>query len=147
MPATLQVVFECYCLPHPVSHLPTCQRLGIQEEKEVVQDVPFEGKSEIQFHFSIQAEAVPSGGAFFFKGKYAQGPKSARFIYLCWGERTDGAWAPCGRAKIPLGAIPHQQIQQALEHGGVLRARIVMTDSRGNPAFATLKGNHVEWIE
>jgi hypothetical protein len=147
MLTTLQAVFVCHSLPNSPSHLPTCQRLGIQEGKEVVQDVPFDDRSEIHLQFSFQVEVEPSSGTFIFKGKYVQGPRSAPFIYLCWGERPEGAWVQCGRAKIPLGAIPKKQIQRMLENGGVLRARIAMSDSRGNPAFATLKENHVEWIE
>ena len=147
MAVTLQVQFECHTLPHSASPLPLCQRLGIQEGKEVIQDVPFEGQPEIRFQFSLQAEEEPVSGTVIFKGKYVQGPRSDPFIYLCWGERSEGTWVTCGRAKIPLGAIPRQQIQRALHDGVALRARIRMSDSRGNPAFATLKANHVEWIE
>ena len=147
MVKTLQVIFVCHTLPHSGSTLPTCKRLGIQEGKEVVQDVPIEDQDEIQFQFSLQAEAAPEGEMVIFKGKVVQGPRSAPFIYLCWGDRSEGAWVQCGRAKIPLGAIPSRQIQKALDNGSALRARIGMTDSRGNPAFATLKADHVAWIE
>ncbi len=147
MAATLQVQFECHTLPHSASSLPHCQRLGIQEGKVVILDIPVEGQAEIRFQFSLQAEVEPVSGKIIFKGKYVQGPRSDPFIYLCWGDRPEGIWAPCGRSKIPLGAIPSQQIQRALRDGGALRARISMTDSRGKPAFATLKANHVEWMD
>ena len=101
----------------------------------------------ICFHFSFLVEMDPVGGKILFKGKFVQGPRSDPFVYLCWGDRLEGAWVQCGRAKIPLSAIPRGQIQQTLHDGGALHARIGMTDSRGNPAFATLKANQVEWIE
>ena len=147
MTATLQVVFDCHTLPKPGVPMPICQRLGIQEGKEVVQDVPYEAQTEIRLQIPIQVEVDPANGTKFFKGKYVQGPRTAPFIYLCWGDRSDGAWDQWGRAKIPLGAIPGQQIQQALQDGSLLRARIGLTDSRGNPACATLKADHVAWME
>ncbi|MBE0696631.1 MAG: hypothetical protein IH586_06880 [Anaerolineaceae bacterium] len=143
----LQIQFECHRLPRSGAPQASCQRLGIQEGKEVVQDIPFEGQAEIRFQFSLQAEMEPVSGTVFFKGKYVQGPRSAPFIYLCWGDRIEGTWVPCGRTKIPLGAIPREQIQRALEDGSALRARISLTDRRGNPAFATLKADHVEWVD
>ena len=39
MAASLQVLFECHTLPRSGSPVPNCQRLGIQEGKEVVLDV------------------------------------------------------------------------------------------------------------
>ncbi len=147
MAATLQVLFECHTLPHSGSPLPICQRLGIQEGKAVIRDIPFEGQAEIRFQFSLQAEMEPVSETVIFKGKFVQGPRTASFIYLCWGDRSAGAWVGYGRAKIPLGAIPRLQIQRALQDGRALRARIGMCDSRGNPACGTLKENQVEWIE
>ena len=146
MAATLQVLFECHTLPHPGSPQPICQRLGIQEGKAVVQDIPLEGQVEIHFHFTLQVELEPSSGAVMYKGKYVQGPRSNPFIYLCWGNRSEGYWEQYGRAKIPLNVIPRQQIQQKLQDGSLLCARIRLTGSNGKPALATLNSNYVEWI-
>jgi hypothetical protein len=145
MTNTLQVVFECHSLPLIGAALPGCRRLGIQEAKIVVQDVPFEGKELIHFFFALQVEfnsAKP-----IFRGKYVQGPRSDPFIYLCWGEREGEAWAQTGRAKILLATIPGTLMERALREGSPLKARIRMVDARGNPAMATLKAGLVEWIE
>jgi hypothetical protein len=142
----LEVQFVCHTLPRSGSPALACRRLGIQEGKEVVQDVPFEGQAGVHFAFSVQVVVDPASGAVVFKGKYVQGPRSDPFIYLCWGDRLEaGGWEAVGRSKIPLGAVPSAQIQQALQEGGALRARIGLSDWRGNPAFATLKADHVEW--
>jgi hypothetical protein len=127
--------------------MPMCQRLGIQEGKEVIQDRVYGGQARIHFQFPIQIEMEPAGGMVIFKGKYVQGPRSDPFIYLCWGSRSEGTWVSCGRSKIPLNAIPRAQIQRALNDGGVLRARVSLTNHLGNPKFATLKAENVEWIE
>lgn len=147
MATTLQVLFECHTFPHPGSPRPICQRLGIQEGKEVTQDIPFEGQVEVSFHFTLQVEVEPISGMTIYRGKYVQGPRYNPFIYLCWGNRSEGNWEQYGRAKIPLSVIPRQQIQQKLQDGSLLSARIRMTGSNGNPALATLNSNHVEWIE
>jgi hypothetical protein len=146
MAAALKVVFECHTLPQSGSPSPTCQRLGIQQGNDVVEDIPFAGRAEIHFRFTLQVEEEPDTAKVNFKGKLVQGPRSDRFVYLCWGDRPGGTWEPCGRAKIPLGAIPRQQLQRALTDGKPLRARIRLTGSRGNPAFATLKEDLVEWV-
>jgi hypothetical protein len=147
MAATLQVLFECHSLPRAGVPLAVCQRLGIQEGKEVIQDIPIGDQAEISFQFLLQMEVEPVNETVIFRGKYVQGPRSDPFIYLCWGDRLEGTWVQYGRAKIPLSAIPHQLIQRLLHDGSIRRARIGLTDSRGNPACATLKADHVEWID
>ncbi len=62
MIATLQVQFECHTLPSSASLPPLCHRLGIQEGKEVIEDIPFEGQAEIRFQFTLQANLEPVSG-------------------------------------------------------------------------------------
>jgi hypothetical protein len=52
-----------------------------------------------------------------------------------------------GRAKIPLDAVPLQQVRRAMEGGSGLRARIRMSDARGKPSVAMLKTGQVEWVD
>lgn len=143
----IQCLFECHNLPETGAPSADCRRLGIQEGKDVVEDVPYAGQAEIHFAFTLRVETEPGSGPVVFKGKYVQGPRSEPFVYLCWGDRPDGEWVGCGRSKIPLGAIPTGQIERALQGGGPLRARISLTGRGGGPAFATLKADHVAWME
>jgi len=144
---TLQVVLECHSLPSPGPLLASIRRLGIQEGREVIEDVPFEAQAEIRFQFPLQAELDPPGEKAVFKGKFVQGPRTEQFVYLCWGDRQEGAWTMLGRAKIPLDAVPLQQVRRAMEAGGRLRARIRMSDARGKPSVAMLKTGQVEWVD
>lgn len=147
MATMLQVRFECHTLPAPGALAPTCQRLGIQEGKAVIQDIALAGQDEIHFQFPLQLEVEPVSGMVIFRGKYVQGPRADPFVYLCWGDRAEGTWMQCGRSKIPLGAIPRALIDRALRDGAVLQARIRLTNRQGNPAFATLKADQVTWME
>jgi len=147
MAVTLQGQLECHTLPHVVSSLAVYQRLGIQEGKEVAQDMPFYGQAEIHFHFTLQVEVDAVSGKVIFKGKVVQGPRSNPFIYLCWGDRSEGNWVPYGRTKIPLNSILHEHIQRGQKEGTPMRARIRLTDPKGNPALATLKPDYIEWME
>ena len=147
MVATLQCLLECHTLPRGGPALAGCQRLGIQEGNEVVQDIPFAGETEIHFHFSFQAAVDAASGKVTSKGKVVQGPRSDPFIYICWGDRSEGKWVQYGRTKILLSGIPREHIQRALQEGSLLRARIRLTDPKGNPALATLKPDTIEWME
>ena len=147
MTATLQGLLVCHTLPEAGVPKAESQRLGIQEGKEVLQDVPFAGQAEIHFPFSLQVDVEAASGNVTYKGKVVQGPRSDPFIYLCWGDRSDGRWVPYGRTKIKLSGIPQAHIQRALQAGKLLQVRIRLTDPKGNPALATLKQDYIAWLE
>jgi hypothetical protein len=140
---------ECYDFPcaalSPYAHL----RLGIQERGEVRQDVtctpcPAEG---MRFRFRLEAIIDPASGRLMLRGGYAQGPRDARFIYLCWGAWGDGGWQHYRRAKVPLSGLDLAAIERATSAGQPIRARIRMTDARGELVAATLKSEQVQWLD
>lgn len=135
--------FECVDLPPRaagVAHL----RLGIQEGKIVQDDAPCTGEA-IRFAFSLSVSFDQERVA--FSGAAAQGPSNDRFVYLCWGERINGAWKPHGRAKVKLGVLSRTQVEAALRERRSLRARIKMTGRRGEPVAASLKPESITWLE
>ncbi len=138
---------ECYDFPcvalFPYAHL----RLGIQERNDVRQDVPCTPcpSEGVRFHFALKADMDPAGGTVAFRGGYAQGPREARFIYLCWGAWGEGGWQHYRRAKVPLGGLAPGAVEGAIREARPIRARIRMTDACGEPVTATLKPEQVEW--
>lgn len=80
-----------------------------------------------------------------FLGKYAQGPKGARFIYVNSGQsaRQEGTfWAR--RAKISLTSIKPEQIGAVIKkRDGVLQTEFEGVGSDGGPTCASVKG--IEW--
>jgi hypothetical protein len=93
--------------------------------------------SAVSFDFSVTVDL--SGPVPNFLGKYAQGPKNQRFIYVnsgtyagqhsCWGRR----------AKISLMSITREQIEEVLaEPGARLEAEIAGTAKDGGPMCASV---------
>jgi hypothetical protein len=135
--------FPCAALS-PYAHL----RLGIQERDEVKQDVactpcPADGT---RFHFSLEAVVDPQTGALTLRGGYAHGPREDRFIYLCWGAWGDHGWEHYRRAKVPLSGLDRGVIERAADSGIPVRARIRMSNERGEPVAATVKPAAVQWL-
>lgn len=146
MAAGTPVAFEieCYDFPcaalSPYAHL----RLGIQEREDIVQDAPCSDGAAC-FRFVLEATWDEADGSMIWRGGYAHGPRADRFIYLCWGAWGEHGWQHFRRAKVPLKNINRTLILQALQEGRPLRARIRMTDDRGEPAAATLKPDQATW--
>jgi hypothetical protein len=141
---SVEFEIECYEFPcaalSPYAHL----RLGIQERHAVKQDVPCTA-CEARFRFSLQVVMDPDGSVT-FRGPCAQGPRDARFVYLCWGARSNGGWEHFRRAKLPLGRLDAELLQKALRESRPIRVRVRMTDAHGEPVAATLKPEQVEWL-
>ncbi len=135
---------ECYDFPcaalSPYAHL----RLGIQERDDVKQDVSCTDAAA-RFQFVLEAVFEPGGESVVWRGAYAHGPRAVRFVYLCWGAWGEGGWQHFRRAKVPLNGLDPALIQRAIQEGRPLKARIRMTDARGEPVAATLKTDQVAW--
>ncbi|SEN67434.1 hypothetical protein SAMN05660976_08047 [Nonomuraea pusilla] len=79
------------------------------------------------------------------RGPFVQGRPGGRFVYLSWGTvGEDGAFAMFRRAKLWLDAIPAQVLEDAVA-GGVLVARLGLTDAKGQPLCAAVRPPLVEW--
>lgn len=95
------------------------------------------------FEFDVVVDI--SSGEPNFLGPFAQGPKTARFIYVnsgtYAGQHITG-WAR--RAKISLMSVTGEQIETVLKtEGAMLHAEFQGIGRDGGPTCATVKG--VEW--
>lgn len=140
----LEFEIECYDFPcatlSPYAHL----RLGIQDRDEVKQDVPCSA-GNARFCFNLEALQDSETGAVIFRGGYAQGSRDARFVYLCWGVWGEDGWQHFRRAKIPLNGIDLAITRRAIQENRPLKARLRMTDAKGEPVAAMLKAEQLEW--
>ncbi|HEX3100148.1 MAG TPA: DUF5990 family protein [Pyrinomonadaceae bacterium] len=100
-------------------------------------------ENAIAFEFEITVDlsaATPN-----FLGKYAQGPKDQRFIYVNSGSYA-GQPGTCWnrRAKISLMSVTREQIEALVaKPGTILEAKFEGIGRDGGPTCASVKG--VEW--
>lgn len=79
-----------------------------------------------------------------FLGKYAQGPKDARFIYVNSGTYAEQHSIWGRRAKISLMNITGDQIQTVVSKAGmILQTEFEGVGRDGGPTCASVKG--IEW--
>ncbi len=106
-------------------------------------------KSRISFDFTVQV--IPDSTVIGFRlgGPAVQGRTGERFVYLCIGAYAGQLDTPIARrAKIRLEGINRKLIAAAkAKRGGTLEVQFAGTDSKGEPACATVpllgKGWHV----
>ena len=98
--------------------------------------------SEISFDFDITVDVTGDGANFL--GKYAQGPKDARFVYVNSGTyagQTGTCWSR--RAKLSLMSITRKQIEEAIKSRSRFETTMRGVGADGGPTCASVKG--VEW--
>jgi hypothetical protein len=143
---TLSFEFECFNLPGTSFEGYTNLRLGLQQDQDVIMDVPA-NLMVAYFHFYLRVFEDKDSGRPVFKGPCVHGPKNQQFVYLTWGTRdTDGNWNIFRRLKIPLSHLTWVILRKALEAGSPLRTRIRMTDRNGEPAAGTINQEDIEWL-
>ena len=114
----------------------------VQEGKDKLLPPTNSSDDLLLFEFPINVDL--SSGSPNFLGKFAQGPKDARFVYVnsgtyagehhsCWGRR----------AKISLMTVTREQIEQAIADGSVIETRFPGVGRDGGPTCASVKG--LEW--
>lgn len=106
---------------------------------ELHQATPSTG-STISFDFTVRARPTANPNALNLLGPYAQGPPTARFVYVNSGTYA-GEPASCWsrRAKVPLSGItPELMRKLAGSPGARLEARIAGTGRDGGPACASV---------
>ena len=94
------------------------------------------------FEFEISIDL--SGDQPNFLGKYAQGPKDARFIYVNSGTCAGMAhtvWSR--RAKLSLMSITKGQAEQAAATSSIFETSVPGVGRDGGPICASVKG--IEW--
>lgn len=96
--------------------------------------------SAISFEFSITVDVSDAG--LNFLGKYAQGPKGQRFVYVNSGTyagQIDTCWSR--RAKLSLVSITSEQIEEVLERpGSRIETTMPGVGRDGGPTCASVKG-------
>ena len=106
-------------------------------DPEVLQD----GSLQFEFPISVDLES----GTPNFLGKFAQGPKDSRFVYVNSGSyagQTATHWAR--RAKLSLMSITSAMLDSALaKEDGRMETTINGTGKDGGPVCASIKG--LEW--
>jgi len=92
----------------------------------------------ISFDFTITVDLAPDAPPNFL-GKFAQGPKDQRFIYVnsgTYAHQGNTAWSR--RAKISLMTITREQIAEVVSSGGRLEAAIPGRSRDGGPVCASV---------
>lgn len=118
-------------------------RLGIQEKREVKQDVSC---SVRQARFMFTLEVYIDGDNMRFSGPVVQGSPGDQFIYLVWGERDGEEWKTSRRLKVPLSSVEIGRILHAIQTNQPLAMRILMTNNKGEPIAGVLKPSQWEWV-
>lgn len=97
---------------------------------------------QLVFDFEITVDTTETRPNFL--GKYAQGPKDARFVYVNSGTSADQHSIWGRRAKISLMTITGAQIQAVvLKEGTMLQTEFEGVGRDGGPTCASVKG--IEW--
>lgn len=102
-----------------------------------------ESRKQLIFEFVMTADTSPAEPNFL--GKYAQGPKDQRFVYVnsgqCAGQLDTDI---VRRAKISLMGITKEQIAAVGSADGlILETSFAGQDKTGKPTCASVKG--IEW--
>lgn len=141
---TIVIHLHCQALPGSTFGDRHNIRLGIQKGKVVIDDVAA-SVEEVTFRALLRVAQNPETGKPNFLGPYAQGKPAERFLYLCWGERIDGAWEGVGRVKVHLNVIEWPAVAHAIATGEPIAATIQMTNAKGQPLYASVKQEQITW--
>ena len=135
---------RCVGLPGIAKPVYEAVHVGVQRKREVVDLVPGDA---LEACWDLQVEVVSGrDGSLDFRGPWVQGKPGERFIYLSWGELdAHGALAMFRRAKLWLGTIGDERLQQAISTNAVVEGRLPLTDNRGGPLCASVRPPTIEW--
>mgnify|MGYP001792105928 CR=1 FL=1 len=117
--------------------------MQVQRGREELLPPKMKKADAIEFEFTVTVdltETVPN-----FLGKYTQGPKDQRFIYVNSGSYAGIAGTGWDRrAKVSLMNVTREQIEAVLaKPGTLLEAEFEGIGRDGGPTCASVKG--VEW--
>lgn len=117
--------------------------MKVQKGKDELLSATSTSKSNLSFDFDITVDV--SDGRLNFLGKFAQGPKDARFVYVNSGTyagQTETCWGR--RAKLSLMTITKKQIDEVLSRSDSrIEATMPGIGRDGGPTCASVKG--IEW--
>lgn len=113
--------------------------MRVQRGKDELLDPILATPEELVFEFGLTvdlSQQTPN-----FLGKYSQGPKDARFIYVnsgTYARQHTTLWAR--RAKLSLMGVTREQIEDILKNNGILACDFDGVGRDGGPTCATVKG-------
>jgi hypothetical protein len=114
----------------------------VQRGKDELLPPSVKSTEKLVFGFDITVDMTETRPNFL--GKYAQGPKNARFVYVNSGTYADQHSIWSRRAKISLMEITGDQIQEVISKKGlVLQTEFAGVGRDGGPTCASVKG--IEW--
>ena len=117
--------------------------MNVQRGKDELLPPTSKSRSDCRFEFYITVDIT--NGSLNFLGKYAQGPKDSRFVYVNSGTyagQANTSWSR--RAKVSLMSITGKQIETVLSNSGsYIEAKMPGVGKDGGPTCATVKG--IEW--
>lgn len=122
---------RCGPAPTPVGRYENIH-VGIQRGAEVVDLVP--GDAPLA-HFEFEV-TVREGR---FAGPFVHG-RGERFVYLSWGEVSDGTFRMFRRAKLQLDALDAAELD-----GRTVEGMLGLTDEKGHPLCASVRPPRVVW--
>jgi hypothetical protein len=140
----LTLILHCRNLPGTECDGRTGVRLGVQKERDVIEDVPADTE-EARFTLPLRVLSRSQTRQSDFRGPFVQGKVGERFIYLCWGVRVGQTWEGFRRAKLLLRHLDQKLVQQALSTGQPIHVYLDMTDDRGGPLTASIKEDVIVW--
>jgi hypothetical protein len=79
------------------------------------------------------------------RGPAVHGRRGERFVYLTWGDLSDGGFAMFRRAKLMLSRVDPELVARASVDGARLVAEVVLTDEDGGPRCARVDPPAVLW--
>jgi hypothetical protein len=119
---------------------PAGAHFALQEGSAALKPATRAGAEGLQFDFTLRLAAEGPASPARLLGRFAQGPPSARFVYLnSGGYAGEGAGRWSRRAKVPLKGINRALAQAALAAPGAwLEASIAGTARDGGPCCASV---------
>jgi hypothetical protein len=107
--------------------------VGVQNGDTVV-DLVRGDAAEARFEFEVSVRGERFGG------RFVHGRAGERFIYLSWGELTDGSFTMFRRAKLQLDSL-----DAAACDGHLIEGRLVLSDEHGWPICASVRPPRITW--
>jgi Family of unknown function (DUF5990) len=109
--------------------------VGVQRGTSVIDLVPGDAQLAI-FEFEVEVKGAR------FTGPFVHGQRGERFLYLSWGEVSDGGeFTMFRRAKLQLDSLNAGTID-----GTTIEGRLSMSDASGGPIGASVRPPALTWV-
>ena len=96
--------------------------------------------------FNTEIEIVGGEAGRDFRGRHVHGRKGDRFLYLSWGAPdASEPFVMFTRAKIKLGDVPTELLDEVTTRDGVLVCGLQATNDRGLPVSGSIRPPAVGW--